>query len=70
MTRRIDQDTAEKLSIVLLTRAAFGTTAALRTSHSYGLQAQLVKEVLRRPYSQTRINLLTATRSDRRKTDR
>jgi len=70
MTRRSENGIAEKLSIVLLTRAAFGTTAGIRTAISYGLRPALVKDVFLRPASETRINFVANTRRDRRKTDR
>jgi hypothetical protein len=68
--RRIDQSTAEKLSVVLLTRAAFGTTAAIRTALSYGILPELVKAVLQRPASRARYYFVMSVRRDRRKVDR
>ena len=70
MKRRIDHDTAEQMSIVLLTRVAFGTTAGLRTAVSYGLRLALIKAVFLRPVARTRIHLNPKARRDRRKWDR
>lgn len=48
MTRRIDIGTAEKISIALLTRAAFGTDAGVRHALLAGLDSRLVSEVFAR----------------------
>lgn len=48
MTRRIDKDTAEKISLSLLTRAAFGYEAGLRNAVTYGIPVELVNRVLSR----------------------
>jgi len=70
MKRRIDRDTAQQISIVLLTRVAFGTTAGLRTAVSYGLRLALIKAIFLRPLVLTRIHLDPGARRDRRKWDR
>jgi len=57
MTRRKDSITAERLSIALLTRAAFGTQAGLRSALFYGIRATLTKEVFSRPSSRVRIQV-------------
>lgn len=48
MTRRFDYATAEKISIALLTRAAFGKDAGLRYALFFGLDASLVATVFAR----------------------
>jgi hypothetical protein len=48
MTRRLDYITAEKISIALLTRAAFGPEAGLRNAMFFGLDAGLVSAVFSR----------------------
>lgn len=48
MTRRTDFDTAERVSIALLTRAAFGKDAGLRNALLSGLEANLVTDVFAR----------------------
>lgn len=48
MTRRSDTNTAEKVSIALLTRAAFGRDAGLRNALLSGLEATLVTDVFGR----------------------
>jgi len=54
MTRRIDFITAEKISIALLTRAAFGTDAGVRNALFSGLDAGLVSSVFARDRDQIR----------------
>jgi hypothetical protein len=54
MVRRTDYDTAEKVSVALLTRAAFGLEAGLRYALIAGLNAQLVSEVFSRPHANIR----------------
>jgi hypothetical protein len=68
MTRRTDSQTAEKLSIALLTRAAFGTKAGLRTALSYGLHATLVEAVFARPVFLVRMEFLGASPAADRRT--
>lgn len=48
MTRRIDVDTAEKVSMALLTRTAFGTDAGLRHALSVGVEATLITRIFGR----------------------
>lgn len=48
MTRRTDFQTAEKLSLALMTRAAFGDDAGVRTALLSGIAAQLVERVFSR----------------------
>lgn len=48
MARRINFDTAEKVSMVLLTRSAFGTDAGLRHALLSGLDATLITRILER----------------------
>ena len=48
MTRRTEFDTAEKVSISLLTRAAFGTDAGLRHALLSGLDATLIAGIFER----------------------
>lgn len=68
MTRRKDTITAERLSVALLTRAAFGTQAGLRTALFYGVQALLAEAVFNRPLSRVRIAASgTDNLTDRRK---
>lgn len=68
MSRRTDCITAERLSIALLTRAAFGTQAGVRAALSYGVQASLVQAVFSRHESDVRIDASgTNTLADRRK---
>lgn len=54
MTRRTDGDTAEKVSISLLTRAAFGTDAGLRHALLSGLDVNLITSVFKRDKHQLR----------------
>ena len=54
MVRRADYITAEKVSVALLTRAAFGLEAGLRYALIAGLSAQLVSEVFARPLGSIR----------------
>ena len=49
MNRRIDQQTAEIIDIVLLTRTAFGINYALRYVQLAGLLPALLYKVLGRP---------------------
>jgi hypothetical protein len=71
MSSRTDHVTAEKVSIVLLTRAAFGTEAAVRAALLYGVTPTLVESVLRRPQCATRPDVAESCLSkDRRKDER
>lgn len=54
MTRRFAYATAEKISIALLTRAAFGNDAGLRYALFFGLNAALVSSVFARGKHQVR----------------
>lgn len=54
MTRRFDYATAEKISIALLTRAAFGAAAGLRTASLYGIPTPLATKVFDRDHQLTR----------------
>ena len=56
MNRRIDQQTAEIIDIVLLTRAAFGMDYALRYVQLAGLLRSLLYKVLARPERRLRHN--------------
>jgi hypothetical protein len=68
MTRRHDTITAERLSIALLTRAAFGTQAGLRSALFYGVHAPLAEEVFGRPAAKIRVHVPGAdAQVDRRK---
>lgn len=68
MSRRIDSITAERLSIALLTRAAFGAQAGLRAALSYGVHAPLVQAVFARTASEVRIDASGSNNlADRRK---
>jgi hypothetical protein len=71
MTRRYDTITAERLSIALLTRAAFGARAGLRSALFYGVNAPLAEEVFGRPASKVRVHVSGAdAQIDRRKKSR
>lgn len=54
MNRRIDEKTAERINLALLTRAAFDPHTALTYSRLTGLQLDLVQQVFARPPSQIR----------------
>lgn len=71
MSRRTDPITAEKVSIVLLTNAAFGTEAGLRAALLYGVNPALLEAVFQRLPSKTRsIVAETGLPKDRRKDER
>ncbi len=71
MTRRLDPITAERLSIALLTRAAFGMQAGLRAAQFYGVHPPLAEEVFERPAAKIRIDVSgTTALADRRKNQR
>lgn len=54
MTRRHDIDTAEKVTLVLLTKAAFGLDAGVHVAMYYQLPISLVGEILAREKCQIR----------------
>lgn len=58
MTRRIDYDMAEKISLALLTRAAFGAEAGMRTALRIGAPLILLVDVFHRFPAQTRIDII------------
>lgn len=71
MTRRLDYATAEKISIALLTRAAFGSDAGMRYALFYGLDEALLSAVFARGRDQIRkdvrgVNVLPDRRLHRR----
>lgn len=67
MTRRNDYVTAEKLSLALLTRAAFGEAAGERAALLAGMPAPLVERVFSRQAALTRFEIHgTVVHSDRR----
>lgn len=69
MTRRIDYYMAEKVSLALLTRAAFGHDAGLRTGQRVGVPAKLISSIFGRFPIDTRIDIAgAATGLNRRKT--
>lgn len=57
MTQRKDYKTAEKMSLALLTRAAFGTAAGLKTAARSGLPLALAEKVFARYVVYTRIEI-------------
>lgn len=67
MTRRIDYVAAEKLSLALLTRAAFGELAGERAALLAGVAAPLIETVFSRYAAMTRFEIQGAVvHSDRR----
>lgn len=71
MTRRTDFVTAERISIALLTRAAFGTDAGLRNALLAGLNVSQVTDVFARDRDHVRkdqqgIQLNSDRRMDKR----
>jgi len=54
MTRRTDQVTAEKVSLALLSREAFGLDVGLRTAMFFGLPRVLVAAIFSRATRETR----------------
>lgn len=54
MSRRIDGMTAERVSVALLTRAAFGVGTALNYAELSGIPKRLICEVMARPVAQVR----------------
>lgn len=67
MSRRTDVNTAERISVALLTRAAFGVGTALNYAELSGLPKRLVCEVLSRPQSDVRAySALLMAPADRR----
>lgn len=57
MTRRNDYETAEKVSVALLTRAAFGTDSGERTAQRYGIVPLLISSVFARFPVDTRVDV-------------
>lgn len=67
MNRRIDYVTAEKLSLALLTRAAFGELAGERAALRAGVAAPLIEAVFSRYAAMTRFEIRgVVVQSDRR----
>lgn len=67
MNRRVDEITAEKVSVALLTKAAFGVGPALSYAELAGLPAGLMEEVLARPIGSVReYTPMLVTQGDRR----
>ena len=54
MSRRVDELTAERVSVALLTRAAFGTGRAMNYATICGLPESLISGVMARPLSEVR----------------
>lgn len=54
MTRRLDDFTAEKVAVALLTRAAFGEGTAYTYAELAGIPARLINDVLARPVGRLR----------------
>jgi hypothetical protein len=54
MDRRIDEITAERINIALLTRAAFDMRTALTFATLSGLKHEFAEDVLSRPPAQIR----------------
>lgn len=54
MNRRIDEKTAERINLALLTRAAFDRHTALTYSRLTGLRVDLVQQVFARPVAEIR----------------
>jgi hypothetical protein len=57
MTRRIDSDTAEKVRLSLLTKAAFGLDAGVHVAMFYGLSPALVGAIFARAKDEIRSDL-------------
>lgn len=55
MTRRLDDYTAEKVAVALLTRAAFGDGTAYTYAELAGIPARLINDILERPLGRLRI---------------
>lgn len=60
MIRRFDYATAEKISLALLTRAAFGPDAGMRTAARLNVQVELIRSVFARYSIDTRIDIAGA----------
>jgi hypothetical protein len=54
MTRRLDDYTAEKVAVALLTRAAFGEGTAYTYAELAGIPSRLINDVLERPVGRLR----------------
>lgn len=68
MIRRLNYGMAEKVSLALLTRAAFGAKAGTRTALRVGVPDRLIKKIFARPLFLTRIDIAGAAGSiDRRR---
>jgi hypothetical protein len=71
MTRRVDDYTAEKVAVALLTRAAFGTMTAYTYAELAGIPARLIDEILQRPSGRLREYApILQPQSDRRTSSR
>lgn len=70
MTRRTDFQTAEKLSLALMTRAAFGNEAGIRAALLSGIAAPLVERVFAREAGLFRRDLHGLRTADRRREPR
>lgn len=57
MNRRRDNDTAEKVRLAFLTKAAFGLDAGVHVAMHYGLSPALVGSILSRRKSELRDDL-------------
>lgn len=60
MNRRLDYATAEKISLALLTRSAFGTDAGFRTAAHLNVQVEVIRLVFARYPNATRIDIAGA----------
>lgn len=54
MTRRLDDYTAEKVAVALLTRAAFGEGTAYTYAELAGIPTWLINDILERPLGRLR----------------
>jgi hypothetical protein len=67
MTRRLDDYTAEKVAVALLTRAAFGEGTAYTYAELAGIPARLINDILARPLGRLReYSTLLMPQPDRR----
>jgi hypothetical protein len=71
MNRRLDNSTAEKVDMGLLTRAAFNDGAALRYAELAGLQLDMFVSIMERPANRVRqYHSASMSSKDRRSTPR
>lgn len=66
MTRRIDFITAEKVSLALLTRAAFGLDAGMWNAKHFNLPARLAEVFSRKGKIRTEVRGIVVMRDRRR----